>query len=176
MSKFWQNFRYSLPLHFVLLLTNWLPDNIVFIRLRGTLCRPFFMSCGKNLRLGRNLTFYNPSKIFIGNNVYIALGCWFQGGEAIRIHDETIFGPYVVVVTANHSLAGGSYHAGPPVDVAPVVIGAGSWIAAHSTILPGSCLEKGSLIAANSVFKGSTTPGGVYGGVPARKLKEIELN
>ncbi|MCO5259133.1 MAG: hypothetical protein M9916_03230 [Crocinitomicaceae bacterium] len=54
--------RYDWPLHFVLLLTNWLPDNVVFLRLRGYLAHFFFLSCGKNLRLGRNLTFTTRPK------------------------------------------------------------------------------------------------------------------
>ncbi len=71
----WRLLRYDLPLHFVLRLTNWLPDNVMFIRLRGRLARPFFKSCGTRLGLGRNITFYNPSKIEIGEDVYIGYGC-----------------------------------------------------------------------------------------------------
>jgi hypothetical protein len=62
----------SLFLHFVLLVTNWLPDNVVFLRFRGFLAGFFLNGSCKNLRLGRNVTFYNPSKIFISDNVYIA--------------------------------------------------------------------------------------------------------
>ena len=62
-----------------LLFTNWLPDNVIFINLRGRLARPFFKKCGKNLGIGRNVCFYNPSKMEIGTNVYIAYGCWFLG-------------------------------------------------------------------------------------------------
>jgi hypothetical protein len=53
--------------------TNWLPDNLIFLRLRGKLASPFFKSCGKRIGLGRNLTFYNPSIISIGNDDYITL-------------------------------------------------------------------------------------------------------
>lgn len=175
MSKLKRLLRYDWPLHFVLLFTNWFPDNVVLIRLRGRLASPFFKKCGKRLGLGRNITFYDPSKIEIGNDVYIAYGCWFYGNEKIDIQDNAIFGPYVVVVTANHSYAEGSYRNGPHVDVKPVQIGAGSWIAAHCTILPGAQIAEATVIAANSVFKGTTTPGGIYGGVPAHKLREIEL-
>jgi len=173
MQKVKRLLRYDWPLHFVLLLTNWLPDNVLFIRLRGFVCSPFFNKRGKGL--GRDLTFYNPSKIVLGNNVYIAKGCWFLAHEEILVGNETIFGPYVVVVTANHSFANGSYKAGPTVDKKPVIFGSGSWISAHSTILPGANIADGSLMAANSVFGGTTTKGSIYGGVPARKLKEIEF-
>ena len=175
MSKWYRLLRYDWPLHFVLLLTNWLPDNVVFVRFRGWLARPFFKKCGKNLGLGRDLTFYNSSQVILGENIYIAKGCWFLALDEIRIEDEVIFGPYVVVVTANHSCANGSYKTGPIVDKKPVVVGRGAWIAAHSTILPGSNIAPCTLIAANSVFGGGTVRGGVYGGVPARKIKEIKI-
>lgn len=173
MKKILRLLRYDWPLHFVLLFTNWWPDNVGLIRLRGKLASPFFKHCGKNVGLGRDLTFYNPSKIAMGNGVYIAKGCWFLGHAEIMIEDHAIFGPYVVVVTANHSYGNGSYHSGPIVDIEPVKIGAGSWISAHATILPGAEIAHGTLIAANSVFKGQTMPGDVYGGIPAKKIKTI---
>ena len=37
-------------------------------RCPGKMARPFFKKCGKNLGIGRNVTFYNPSKIEIGKS------------------------------------------------------------------------------------------------------------
>ena len=83
--------RYEWPLHVVLLLTNWLPDNVIFLRLRGLLASFFLGECGDDLRLGRNVTFYNPSKIRIGSHVYLAYGCLcLAGDQPISIGDEVI--------------------------------------------------------------------------------------
>ncbi len=162
--------RYDLPLHFVLKITNWLPDNVFFIRFRGKLAKPFFKKCGKNLGIGRNVTFYNPSKITIGDNVYIAFGCWFNGSGGIVIENEVLFGPYGVIVTSNHTLSEKSYRFGTPVK-APISIGKGSWIAAHVTILAGTKIGEGALIAANSVVSKVVEDLTIMGGVPARKIK-----
>jgi hypothetical protein len=54
-------FRYALPLWFVQLLTNWLPENRITIRIRGALVAPFLGKCGRNLRLARYVTFLNSS-------------------------------------------------------------------------------------------------------------------
>jgi acetyltransferase-like isoleucine patch superfamily enzyme len=166
----YNNLRYSLPLHFVLRLTNWLPDNVMFIRLRGRLARPFFKSCGSKLGLGRNITFYNPSNIEIGDDVYIAYGCWFNGSGGIKIESEVLFGPYGVIVTSNHTLLDKSYRFGAPVKE-PIFIGKGAWIAAHVTILAGTIIGKGALIAANSVVSKVVEDLTIMGGVPARKIK-----
>lgn len=170
-KKVYRLFRYDWPIHFILFFTNWLPDNVFFLRLRGKLASPFLRQCGKNLRLGRDITLYNSAKIFIGNNVYIAKGCWFSGTYGITICDDVMFGPYVIIVTSNHSINDGIYTSENDVTKEQVIIGKGSWISSHVTILPGTTIKETVLLAANSVIKGKTTKFGVYGGVPAKLIK-----
>ncbi|MFZ5447035.1 MAG: acyltransferase [Thermodesulfobacteriota bacterium] len=172
MGKIARLVRHDWPLHFVLLFTNWLPDNIVFLRLRGWLARPFFRSCGADLRLGRNVTFYNSSKIDLGQNIYIAYGCWISAGEEICIEDEVIFGPYCIISSTNHSRARRSFRYGPPKQEA-IRIGKGSWIASHVIITAGSEIGPGSLIAAGAVVNGKIAADSLAGGIPARFLKEL---
>jgi hypothetical protein len=66
---------YVLPLWFVQVLTNWLPENRVSIRIRGAMVGPFLGRCGRNLTLARGVTFLNPHGIRMGDDVYIATGC-----------------------------------------------------------------------------------------------------
>jgi acetyltransferase-like isoleucine patch superfamily enzyme len=166
-KNFYRNFRYDWPLHFALLLTNFLPDNVIFLRLRGALAAPFLGACGNNLRLGRNIVFYNPSSIEIGNDVYIAYGCWFMAGGKITIDDEAIFGPYVVVSAGNHTRINHSFRFGPPVCV-PIHIQRGAWIGAHSTILGDTLIGEGCLIGSNaSVTRGTYPANSFIAGVPA---------
>lgn len=168
----WRLIRYDLPLHFVLRLTNWLPDNLIFIRLRGFLAKPFFKKCGKNLGIGRNVTFYNPSAIEIGSSVYIAYGCWFLGSGRLVIEDEVLFGPYVVISPGNHTQVHGSFRFGIA-ELGEIRVGKGSWIGAHATLLKGASIGDGSLIAANSAINSATDNNTLYGGVPARFIKNI---
>ncbi len=170
MNKIFRLLRYDWPLHSVLLFMNWLPDNVVFIRLRGTLASPFFKCCGKKLGLGRNLIFYNPSNISLGNSIYIAAGCWFSAGNRIIIEDEVLFGPYNVVASTNHTLHAGSYRFGAPIG-AEIKIGRGSWIGGHCTILQGVVIGKSCLVAANSVVNKSVSDNSIVGGNPATFIK-----
>lgn len=164
--------RYDLPLHLVLLLTNWLPDLIIILRLRGFLARHFFGKCGKNLRLGRNVTFYNPQNIILGDDIYIAYGNWFSAGENIILEDEVIVGPYNVFASSNHTKQECSYRYGNP-SKKKIQISRGTWIGANCTITAGTIIGKGSLVAANScvtkVFKDNV----MIAGVPAKIIKEI---
>src|SRR5690606_21029814 len=94
--------RFILPLWLVLLITNWLPDNKFTIRLRGWLAKPFFKKCGRNLELGRDLTILNSYNIEVGNDVYIAKGCWINGMGGLVLEDEVVMAPYGVISTMQH--------------------------------------------------------------------------
>ncbi len=172
MSKIFRAFRYDWPLHFVLLLTGWLPDNVLILRLRGFFASFFLGKCGNNLRLGRNITFYNSRNIFIGNNVYIAYGNWFSAGDVITIDDEVIIGPYCVFASSNHTKSFGSFRYGVP-EYKPIRIEKGSWIAGQCSVLAGSHIGSGVLVAANSVVSGLLSDNTMYAGSPAKSIKAI---
>jgi acetyltransferase-like isoleucine patch superfamily enzyme len=170
MRKVFRLLRYDYPLFMILNLTNWLPDSIIFLRFRGILARFFFKKAGMNLRLGRNLTFYNPSKIILGRDVYIAEGNWFSAGEEIIVGDEVIFGPKSVIVSSNHTFQGGSYRFST-IELKPIFIGKGCWIAAQCTITAGSYIGDSTLIAANTVCKGFVPRSVLYGGTPGKIIR-----
>lgn len=172
MSGRWRLLRYDWPMHFVLLFTNWLPDNVIFLRLRGTLARPFFGSCGQNLRLGRNLVFYNPSRMFLGRDIYIAYGGWFMAGDTITIGDEVQYGPYCVTVSSNHTRVKGSFRYGAPKNI-PITVGSGAWIGAHATLTAGTAVGTGTIVAAGAVVGGEIPKDVLAGGVPARVIKPL---
>lgn len=171
-AKLYRLLRYDWPLHFVLLFTNWLPNNVIFLRFRSWLVSPFFGKCGKDLRLGRSITFYNPSNIQIGSNVYIAKGCWFSAGFPIQIGDQVLFGPNVMVASSNHSKINGSFRYGKATGDF-VIIGKGSWIAANSAITAGTVIGNGTAIGANSVVRGDILPDSLYAGNPAKYIKQV---
>lgn len=172
MSKLYRLLRYDWPLHFVLVLTNWLPDNVPFLRLRGWLARLFLGECGSGFNLGRNVTLYNPSRIRIGNNVYIAYGCWFMAGETITIEDEVMFGPYCLIVSSNHQRGKHSFRFADS-KREPILIGRGSWIGGGVAITAGSNVGSGVAIGANSVVRGSIPSNVMAAGQPVRVIKGL---
>lgn len=165
--------RYDWPLHFVLILTNWLPDNVVVLRFRGWLAGFFIGQCGKDLRLGRGVTFYNPSKIALGEHIYVALGCWFMAGETIEVGNEVLFGPYCVIVSSDHSRSGRSFRYGVP-RRRPIKIGTGSWLGAHVTVTGGSSIGPGTAVGASSVVRGEVPADVLVAGQPAKVIRRLE--
>lgn len=168
----WRLLRYDWPLHLVLLLTSWMPDNVRILRLRGWLAHFFFRQCGRDLRLGRRLCFYNPSNIIIGSNVYIAYGNWFSAGDLIVIENEVLIGPYSVFSSSNHTSINHSFRYGPK-HKAPIRIASGVWISANCTITAGSNIGRGCLIGAGTVVTKSVREGVLFAGNPGRELRRL---
>jgi len=174
MNRWVRIFRYQIPLHLVVLFTNWLPDNVIFLKLRGLLASPFFKKCGKNLMLGRNITLNDSQHIEIGNNVYIAYGCWFSVSDGLVIEDEVMIGPYCIFATSNHSRLNNSFRYGSSMGK-KIILSKGSWLGAHTCVLSGSTIGEGSAIASNSTIISDCQSHSLYAGNPAvfkRKLDE----
>lgn len=55
--------------------------------------------------------------------------------------------------------------------LSPVRIGPGSWIGTKATVLRGTTLGAGSVLAAHTVARGDFPDGSIVGGVPGRVLK-----
>ncbi|NED96367.1 hypothetical protein G1H11_13735 [Phytoactinopolyspora alkaliphila] len=57
----------------------------------------------------------------------------------------------------------------------PVSIADDVWIGATATVTPGTFVAEGCIIGAGAVVTRDTEPYGIYGGVPARRLREREI-
>ena len=119
---------------------------------------PFYTDCGKNLHLGKNIV--------------INSGCHFQDQGGIYIGDNTIVERNVIFTTLNHDLNPKSRGDMWP---KPIHIGKNVWIGAGATILPGVNIGDNSVIAAGSVVTKDVPENSVYGGNPAKLIKNIDL-
>ena len=113
--------------------------------------------------------------VIIGNNVGLGSNCFYGCGVGhLEIGDDTIFGNYVSVHPENHiysdlstpiRLQGVSSTGG-------VKIGKGCWIGAKATILDGTFIGDGCIVAAGAVVKGIFPDNTIIGGVPAKIIKQ----
>ena len=161
--------------HLVMLATAMLPDLTPCMRLRGFLLRPALKRCGRNFQLARRVTLNFSSELEIGNDVYFAAGSWIHAPGGIVVEDEVQLGPYVVLISGDHTLKAGSYRYGPG-SRAPIRLCRGSWIGAHATVLKGVTVGCGALVAANAVANRDIPDFAIAGGIPARVLKLADPN
>jgi acetyltransferase-like isoleucine patch superfamily enzyme len=167
MRNLYNYLRYDWPLFLVLRLTNWLPENMIFIELRGFLASFFFKSCGKRLRIQRNVSISSPRNIVLGNYVTIPYGCWILGGELIEMKDHSGLSPYVCLLASSFEFV--ENMKGIPV-CGTIIIEKRAWVGAHSTVLKDSIIGEDSIITANSLVNRKIPPRTIYGGNPIKKI------
>jgi acetyltransferase-like isoleucine patch superfamily enzyme len=117
-------------------------------------------------------TVNDPENIIVGVDAYpgIMKGCYIMGMGGISIGDYTQIAPNVVIVSANHDLYDTRKHI-----IEKVQIGAYCWIGAGAKIMPGVVLGDWTIVGAGAVVTSSFEEGHcVIGGIPARKIKELD--
>lgn len=143
------------------------------MRFRGWLYSVGIHKCANDFQVSANVIIKNLENLEIGNNVYIAPNVVINAIDTITLNDQVMVGFNSVLVSGNHTMIDGSFRYGTSC-LKPIVIGKGSWVSANCTLTAGSQLPPSSLLAANSVLGKSFTEGfSIYGGVPARKIKDL---
>ncbi|MGH2851895.1 MAG: acyltransferase [Solirubrobacteraceae bacterium] len=110
--------------------------------------------------------------VTIGDETFVNSACHFDGQSAISIGARCDIGMGVLFCTSTHDAGGPERRAGTPTS-APITIGDGSWIGARVTLLAGVNVAPGCVIAAGAVVARDTEPHGLYGGVPAVRLRDL---
>jgi acetyltransferase-like isoleucine patch superfamily enzyme len=95
---------------------------------------------------------------------------YIQASNKIIIGTNVIIGPGVSIISDNHNIYDFTKYS---ID-SPIIINDNSWIGARATILAGVELGEHTIVAAGAVVTKSFKEGNcIIGGVPARKIKEI---
>ena len=107
-------------------------------------------------------------KIRMGKNVWksfaVSGNCYIQGINGILIGDDTIFGPGVGIISANHN----PHDLDKWIATEPIQIGKSCWIGMNSVILPGVKLGDNVIVGAGSVVTKSFPDNVVIAGNPAK--------
>jgi maltose O-acetyltransferase len=111
-------------------------------------------------------------RLAIGTNVFLNSGCTLDLADNITIEAEAVLGYEVMLITGTHDYRAHLRRAGP-VTPKPVHIGAGSWLGARCTILPGVSIGPGAVVAAGAVVTKPVPPDVLVAGVPARVVRQL---
>lgn len=144
-------------------------NNGLWRRFRNSYYKSAFHSCGPELQVDKGVHIINPGKISLGKHVIINKGVILQGTEGGRI----ILGDYVTlsysskIITANLIVPERKH------IYKDVVIGNNVWISSNVVILPGTVISDNVVVAAGAVVTSNLESGYIYGGIPAKKIKEL---
>jgi acetyltransferase-like isoleucine patch superfamily enzyme len=123
-------------------------------------------------------SFFGGHKIGLGDNNYFNRNLMIDACNSITVGSHNMFGPDVYVTDSNHTTGIGLNPHQQPMRKGRVIIGNYCWIGAKVVILKDVELGDYCVVAAGAVVTQSFPAGSVVGGVPARPLrnKEIELS
>jgi acetyltransferase-like isoleucine patch superfamily enzyme len=119
--------------------------------------------------------FQNAERIAIGHRVRIGSRCHLWAGPRdgwIRIGDDVLFGPEVMLTAATYRHELGNPVTDQPMSEGDIVIGDNVWLATRAIVLPGTTIGAGSIVAAGAVVKGTFPPMSIIAGSPARVVSE----
>lgn len=151
--------------------------------------RPMWLYGPQQVAIGRNslilhnvwLSVESPAwprpapTITIGDRVGIRPWCTLSAAAGIVLEDDVILGAYSTVIDSDHTFREGRPNVmHNSLDVEPIRIGRGTWIAERVAVLKGSSIGECCIIGANSVVKGVIPPCSIAAGAPARVVGEVE--
>ena len=137
-------------------------------------------SIGRAPAISPDAVFSNASRIEIGDRARIGSRCHLWAGPGtgyIRIGNDVLMGPEVLLTAATYDYNAGSPITDQPMLEADIVVGNDVWFATRATVLPGAKVGDGAIIAANSVVRGEIPPNAIAAGSPAKVIgyRDIRL-
>lgn len=135
---------------------------------------PENVSIGNNVYIGHctYLKGYHKNKLIIESNVWIGQGVFLHGGGGIYIDEGVGIGPFVKIITLEHTETDREV----PIlytnqEYKQVIIEYGVDIGTGSVILPGVTIGRNSIIGAGAVVTKSVPPFSVAVGIPAKVIR-----
>ena len=126
---------------------------------------------GGNVALRPGVEITHPERVRLGNNIMLNHGTMIFAGGGVSIGDDVVVGPGSLILTGNHK--GEKFYGST--DLQPVSIGSNVWLGARAVVTPGTTIGDNVIVSAGSVVTGDVPDNTIFGGVPARKIRDLEL-
>lgn len=139
-------------------------------RVRIGALRAFGAIIGDGVIMRQRIRVKFPWRLTIGDRSWIGEGVWIHNQGDLRIGADTVISQESFLTTGSHDV-----HATMDLIVRPVVIGDGVWVTSRCMVLSGVTIGDNAVVLPGSVVDRSLDPQKVYGGVPARYVKDRDL-
>lgn len=131
---------------------------------------------GQGTEIHDSVDYVKPSRIKIGNYVYIGPRCHLMGRGGLTIRDHSLIAPEVVIITSVYNYLEATMI---PYDetefLKPVEIGEACWVGMRAVILPGVTLGAGCIVFAGAVVTRSFPEGSILAGNPAKSVGRRDM-
>ena len=142
---------------------------------QAVLIRKYFGSAGRDVCLCPGFLCDNGNNIHVGEQFLTNYNVTILDIMPVHIGDYVMIDPNTLITTLNHPLTpkGRREHLGIG---KPVAIGNDVWNGGNVTILPGVTIGNNVIDAAGAVVTKNVPDNCLVGGVPARKIRDLESN
>lgn len=108
----------------------------------------------------------------IGDGSFVNHGCFFAAGD-ITLGRNVYLSTGVTLSTGDHRLGPHDKRAGEDIQ-GPIFVEDGCWLGVNVVVLRGVRIAAGCVVGAGAVVTKDTEPDGVYVGVPARRVRDLD--
>lgn len=126
--------------------------------------------------IGKYVTIKNIQYISFGENISIHAYCYIEGYGEVFIGNNVSIANHSIIISSNHTWNDLDlpikYN---PVTKETIIIKDDVWIASNVKILGGVVISKRNVIAAGAVVTKDTIENSIYAGVPAKLIKNINM-
>lgn len=150
-------------------------SQLPFILLRYIILKARTPICGDNIRIGTNVTIKGWEFLEIGSDVSIHDNCYIDAGGFISLGNN-------VSIAHNSTLLSGTHTYNDkdiPIKYNKVAIKNGLkicddvWVGCGVRVLSDIVISKRVIVAAGAIVNKNLDSNSIYGGIPAKKIKEI---
>lgn len=140
---------------------------------RYILVKSLAKKCGDNVSIHPNVMIFAPENLEIGDNVSIHPFCYIDATGGITIGNDVSVAHSSTIMSTEHKYDSKDLPIKDQgVSFLPTVIHDNVWIASGVRVLAGSVISTGTIVAAGAVTKSLLKSNAIYGGVPAKHLKD----
>lgn len=142
---------------------------------RAKVLRLLGAQLGQQCMIGYSNDFAGPiSNLHVGSNCYLNSHLYVQLSAPVYIGESVRIGSFTKIMTVWHPIEESTIRRAEGANFyKPCHIEDGCWIGLGVTILPGVTVAKGCVVAAGAVVTQSTTPNGLYAGMPAIRKRDL---
>ena len=148
------------------------PSPRIFFGWRNFLLRLFGAKIGSKCCIYSKAEIWAPWNLVCSEVVAVADGAVIYNPSLVTLGSHTIVSQHAYICGATHDPDDANF----PLISKPVIIGSYSWVCARSTVMPGVVLGEGSVLALGAVATKNIEDWAIYGGVPAKKLRNRVRN
>lgn len=137
------------------------------------------VSIGAEVGIERDVTVWVATeagaapRLTIGDRAFVGRSVYLGVYQPISIGSSSLIGAYSYLISANHSFARRDVPIRDQGFVgAPITIEDDVWLGTHVVVLPGVHIGRGAIVAAGSIVNRDIPPFQIWGGAPARFIKE----